>query len=119
MILLADESVDRPIVERLRQDGHDVTAVAEMAPSITDDEVLQEANSRNALLLTGDKDFGELTYRLGRAHAGIVLIRLSGLPATVKAEIVAKVLQDHAAELVGAFTVISPGGVRIRKPGSP
>ena len=40
MILLADESVDRPIVERLRQDGHDTLYIAEMSPSISDDDVL-------------------------------------------------------------------------------
>lgn len=119
MILLADESVDRPIVERLRQDGHDTTYVAEFSPSISDDQVLQEANTRSALLLTEDKDFGELIYRLGRVHGGIILIRLAGLPAAAKADTVAKVLQDHAAELPGAFTVISPGAVRIRKPSIP
>jgi predicted nuclease of predicted toxin-antitoxin system len=119
MILLADESVDRPIVERLRQDGHDTTYVAELAPSISDDAVLQEANSRTALLLTEDKDFGELVYRLCRVHAGVVLIRLAGLTPAAKAALVAKVLQDHAAELSGAFTVISPGAVRIRKSPGP
>jgi predicted nuclease of predicted toxin-antitoxin system len=115
MILLADESVDQPIVERLRNDGHDTMYVAEFSPSITDDQVLQEANDRNALLLTEDKDFGELVYRLGRVHSGVVLIRLAGLPASSKADIVAKVLQDHATELSGAFSVISPGATRIRK----
>jgi predicted nuclease of predicted toxin-antitoxin system len=119
MILVADESVDRPIVERLRQDGHDTTYVAELAPSISDDDVLKQANSRSALLLTEDKDFGELVHRLGRVHAGIVLIRLAGLAPSAKADIVAKVIQDHAGELQGAFTVISPGAVRIRKPAAP
>jgi predicted nuclease of predicted toxin-antitoxin system len=65
MMLLADESVDRPIVERQRQDGHNTVYVAELSPSVTDDEVLQEANNRDALLLTEDKDFGGLVYRLG------------------------------------------------------
>jgi predicted nuclease of predicted toxin-antitoxin system len=116
MILLADESVDRPIVERLRQEGHDTLYVAEWSLSIIDDQVLQEANNRNALLLTEDKDFGELVYRLGRVHAGVVLIRLAGLPPSSKAETVAKVFADHALELMGAFSVISPGAVRIRKP---
>ena len=116
MMLVADESVDRPIVELLRRNGHDTVYVAELSPSITDDEVLREANSRNALLLTEDKDFGELVYRLGRVHTGVVLIRLAGLPPSSKAETVANVLQDHAAELPGAFSVISPGAVRIRKP---
>lgn len=119
MMLLADESVDRPIVEQLRQDGHDTLYVAELSPSITDDQVLQEANNRNALLLTEDKDFGELVYRLGRVHAGVILIRLAGLPPSSKAETVAKVLQDHAAELSGAFSVISPGAVRIRRESAP
>ena len=60
MNLLADESVEREIVERLRAEGHDVVYIAELAPSITDDEVLDEANARSALLVTGDKDFGEV-----------------------------------------------------------
>lgn len=119
MISVADESVDRPIVERLRHDGHNVTYVAELSPSISDEQVLQEASIRNALLLTEDKDFGELVYRLGRVHAGVVLIRLAGLPPAVKAETVANVLQDHGTELQGAFTVISPGAVRIRKAAGP
>jgi len=116
MILLADESVDKPIVDRLRQDGHDTVYIAELSPSVSDEQVMVEANNRHALLLTEDKDFGELVYRLGRVHAGVVLIRLAGLPLLLKAEMVAKVLQDRAAELPGAFSVISPGAVRIRKP---
>lgn len=116
MMLFADESVDRQIVERLRQEGHDTVYVAELSPSITDDQVLQEANTRNALLLTEDKDFGELVFRLGRVHAGVVLIRLAGLPPFSKADTVAQVLQNQAVELAGAFSVISPGAVRIRKP---
>lgn len=114
MNLFADESVDRPIVDRLRQEGHDTLYVAELSPSITDDEVLQQANSRGALLITLDKDFGELVYRQGRIHAGVILLRLAGLASASKAETAAKVLQDHANELVGAFTVVSPGSVRIR-----
>jgi predicted nuclease of predicted toxin-antitoxin system len=63
MNLLADEGVDRPVVEQLRQDGHDVLYVAEMEPSINDDVVLMRANQHQAVLLTADKDFGEPVYR--------------------------------------------------------
>jgi predicted nuclease of predicted toxin-antitoxin system len=114
MNLVADESVDHPIVERLRQEGHDVVYVAELQPGISDDQVLQEANQRSALLVTADKDFGDLVFRMRRVNAGIVLIRLAGLSATAKADIVVAVLRDHATELAGAFSVVSPGGVRIR-----
>ena len=119
MNLLADESVDRPIVERLRQEGHATAYVAELSPSITDDEVLDQANATGALLVTADKDFGELVYRQGRVHGGVMLLRLSGLVPAAKAETVAKVLQDHATELPGAFSVVTPGAVRIRRPPSP
>lgn len=70
MNLVMDESVDRPIIERLQQEGHVVFSIADVSPSITDDEVLQQANDRSALLMTADKDFGELVFRQGRVHAG-------------------------------------------------
>lgn len=114
MNLLADEGVDRPVVERLRQEGHDVVYVAELSPSITDDEVLQIANDRNALVVTADKDFGEMVFRQGRVHAGVVLLRLHGLSNAAKADVVAEVFRDRVADLPGGFSVISPGMVRIR-----
>lgn len=114
MNLVADESIDRPTVERLRQDGHAIVYVAEMQPGISDDQVLQEANQRNALLVTADKDFGELVFRMGRIHAGVLLIRLAGLTPHAKADVVAAVLRDHALELARSFSVVSPGAVRIR-----
>jgi predicted nuclease of predicted toxin-antitoxin system len=114
MNLVADEGVDRQIVAQLRHDGHDVVYVAELAPSISDDEVLQEANDRQAILVTIDKDFGELVFRLNRAAAGVILIRLEGLQPTTKAKIVAQALHDHETEMLGAFSVISAGMIRIR-----
>jgi predicted nuclease of predicted toxin-antitoxin system len=114
MKLLADESVDRQIVERLRQDGHDVTYVVEMERGISDETVLQRANGQEALLLTVDKDFGELTYRQKLIHHGVVLIRLEGFSNQTKAELVAQALHERGAEFVNAFTVISPGMIRVR-----
>ena len=114
MNLLADESVDRQIVARLRQDNHDVTYVAEMEPGISDETVLQRANEQEALLLTVDKDFGELTYRQKLIHHGVVLIRLAALLNKTKAELVAQALRERGAEFKNAFTVISPGMIRVR-----
>jgi predicted nuclease of predicted toxin-antitoxin system len=115
MNVLADESIDRPVVDRLRQDGHNVIYVAELAPSISDDEVLSKANSQGALLLTADKDFGELVFRQNRANGGVVLVRLLGISAALKAEVVAETFRDRASEMQGVFTVISAGTVRIRR----
>ena len=115
MNLLADESVDKLIVDELRQNGHSVLYIAEFAPSIDDETVLHQANQNHALLLTQDKDFGELVFRQGLVHMGVVLIRLSGLSLSAKATSVSTVLANHEDELLEAFSVISPGRVRIRR----
>lgn len=115
MNLLADEGVDRQIVERLRQDGHEVLYVAEVEPSIGDEVVLERANERSALLLTADKDFGELVFKDKLlTTGGVILLRLAGLSVARKAEIVSDTFREHGAELSNHFTVISPGRIRIR-----
>lgn len=99
---------------RLRAEGHEVDYVAEIRPSASDDDVLGLSTSRKALLLTADKDFGELVFRLGRAHHGVILVRLSGLPPEDKAETVSAALRSHSQELEGAFSVLEPNRIRIR-----
>ena len=114
MNLLADEGIDKQIVARLRADGYCVSYVAEMAPGISDDIVLELANKEGSVLVTADKDFGDLVFRLKRISAGVVLIRLAGLPPDKKAAIVTSVISKHSQELAKAFTVITPTGIRIR-----
>jgi predicted nuclease of predicted toxin-antitoxin system len=114
MNLLADEGVERQVVERLRHDGHTVLYVAEMEPGITDDVVLERANEAAANLLTADKDFGELVFREGQlSSGGVVLIRLAGLSADLKAQSVSDAFREHASEFPNHFSVVSPGKVRI------
>ena len=115
MNLLCDESVDRQIVEQLRSDGHAVLAAVEMSSGVSDDEVLTAANAGTAVLITGDKDFGEMVYRQGSAAHGVVLIRLAGLTPDRKAAVVSEVIRDYGPEMIGRFSVVSPGMVRIRK----
>ncbi|MEH2208390.1 MAG: DUF5615 family PIN-like protein [Nostoc sp.] len=115
MKFLGDENLDWQIVERLRLDGHEVLYVVEMQPGSPDDEVLNLANNESAILLTSDKDFGELVFRLRRIAAGVVLIRLFGLSSNDKAEIIANAINEHTDELLGTFTVISSKSIRIRK----
>jgi len=112
--IVADEGVEAAIVERLREQGEDVWYVAEMAPSISDEEVFALTNERGALLLPADKDFGAIVFQQGLVTSGVVLIRLHGLDADQKAELVAALFRVHADELVHAFTVLTPDRVRIR-----
>jgi predicted nuclease of predicted toxin-antitoxin system len=115
MNFLADENIDQQMIDRLRNDGHSVLYVFEMDPGISDDQVLELAKQSNALLMTGDTDFGELVYRLKKIHTGVLLIRLAGLSPIKKSEIISSAIASHGEEFLGKFTVISPGMIRIRK----
>jgi predicted nuclease of predicted toxin-antitoxin system len=115
MKFLADENMDVPIVKRLRQENHEVWYVAEMEPGISDDEVLALANREGAILITADKDFGELVFRLRYLSTGIILLRLMGLSIATKSDIIAMTIQERSSELSGAFTVVAPTSIRIRK----
>ena len=95
---------------RVRRDGDFLAG-----PGISDDAVLDLADRGAALLLTADRDFGELVYRQRRTTSGIVLVRLAGLSPSRKADLVSTALHQHWAELLHSFTVISPGTVRVRR----
>lgn len=115
MNLLADEGVDKPIVDMLRSKGFDVVYILETNRGADDNFVLDMANESKRILITQDKDFGELVFRLRKAHHGVILIRLEGYKPASKAEIVVNMLLEHWTELVGSFAVIQPSLIRIRK----
>ncbi len=74
--LLANENVAADVVAALRGDGHDVAWIKERNRGASDDVVLALALSENRVLLTFDKDFGELAFRLGQtASPGVILLR--------------------------------------------
>lgn len=114
MNLVADEGVDKAIVDALRAAGFNVKYFAEVGQGAPDKEVLAAASDAQSLLLTCDKDFGELVFRQRLIHAGVVLIRLTGLPLASKATIVLEAIKQHGPEMEGAFTVIAPGLLRVR-----
>ena len=114
MKLVADESVDGPTVEHLRRNGHDVIYVAELEPGIEDPDVLSFARRKQALLLTADKDFGELVFRVRERHAGVLLLRLSNGDLDENAELVRTCLESHGSEMRNSFSVLSHRGLRIR-----
>ena len=115
MKLLADEGVDAPLVRRLRQEGFSVLYVAETLPGMKDLEVIALAQEEGALLLTTDKDFGELAFRRGLAPLGVLLLRLEGLPQEEKAARVLWALREHGQVLPGAFSVLDRERLRVRR----
>ena len=114
MNILADENLDEQMVERLRQDGHSVLYIAELSPSISDNAILRMAKEHDAVILTHDRDFGELVFRQSRATVGVLLMRIHRLSRDARIELVSATLQEHGSELKNSFAVLSPGNLRIR-----
>ncbi len=114
MKFLADEGVDRPIVEALREAGHQVWYVAEMEPSLSDEDVLAIAAQIDALLVTADKDFGTLVFQMRLFTRGVILLRLAGLSPEDKARRVVWAIEQYGHRLAYTFTVITPQAIRIR-----
>ena len=72
MKFLADEGIDRSIVIGLRLLNFDVYYVIDKVRSLEDDVLLKIASDEKRILITKDKDFGELVYRLNKAHFGVI-----------------------------------------------
>lgn len=111
---LADENFDLNLVRLLRQEGFTVHAIAEMAPSVADPQVLAIAVEQSAVILTEDKDFGELVHRLRLPHRGILLIHPVKMNPSDKAIRVLNIIRQHMAQLPNAFAVLSNDNFRIK-----
>jgi predicted nuclease of predicted toxin-antitoxin system len=101
-------------VDRLRQDGHDLTLAQDVAFGRPDRELLALALQLGAIILTEDTDFGELVMRERLPSAGVVLLRLSGVARALQPDYIAQTLATHATAVDGSFTVVTPTNVRIR-----
>jgi predicted nuclease of predicted toxin-antitoxin system len=112
MRFLADESCDFAVVRALRSADHDVLAIAEVSPREEDQDVMERAVREGRLLITEDKDFGQLVYAKMEKTGGVIFIRFPArvrrsLPATV-----VEVVRRRGQRLIGSFTVLQPGRVR-------
>lgn len=112
--LLADENIAAWLVRELRNGGFDVLYVAECTGGITDDEVLELARRDDRLLLTEDKDFGDLVFRLKRRVAGVLLLRMPLSRRMEQGNRLRGVLDRYGENLLGRFTVVESEKIRFR-----
>lgn len=113
MRFLADESCDFAVVRALRAAGYDVLAVSEPAPGADDKRVMQLAIRGRRVILTEDKDFGQLVYADRRATAGVILIRFPASARSGVGHAVVELVETHGDQLGRQFIVVQPGRVRI------
>jgi predicted nuclease of predicted toxin-antitoxin system len=113
MDFLADESCAGVVVRALREAGHDVVAIAEVARGASDEQVLERAVKERRVLITEDLDFGRLVYAHGRSTAGVLLVRFHSHARSAKTATVMEAVAKLGARLQGAFAVVEPGRVRL------
>ena len=112
---LLDQSADARLVPFLRSLGHDATRVgADYRPGLSDVDVLAIAYNEGRLLVTDDRDFGELVFQRGLPHAGVIYLRL-GDDADLALRIarLSHVLMHHA-DVLDRFLVVTRHRVRVR-----
>ncbi len=115
MRLLADENFPGDAVRLLRQAGYDVSWVRTDAPGSADDEIISQAQRQGRIILTFDKDFGELIFRLGRTvRHGVILFRLSPMSAKEVADFIVTAVKSRE-DWEGCFSVVDTLRIRMRK----
>ena len=114
MRFLLDECCNVELALSLRKEGHDVLYVTESNPSISDREVLQISYSENRILITEDKDFGELVYRFKLKTQGVILLRFSISDRHLKWTALKKLVDIKSKDLKGKFVVVDKDKYRIR-----
>jgi predicted nuclease of predicted toxin-antitoxin system len=115
MKILVDAGVGRAATHLLRDAGHDVIDALDRFPTLADLGLLEMANDEHRLIMTTDKDFGELAFLSGLPHAGVSLLRMEDASGAVKADAVVAIFEKYGDKLVGAFAVYHKQRLRIRR----
>jgi len=114
MRFIVDECTGTAVAEHLREGGHNVAVVAETMSQAQDHTILNKAVNEKRILITNDKDFGELIFRRGFSHHGVLLLRLQDDSAANRVRVVKAVLDQYGDLLETTFLVASERQVRIR-----
>ena len=112
MRFLVDECTGPAVARWLHNAGHDVYSVFDEASGISDDEVLGMALRSRSILITNDKDFGEMIFRERREHCGVVFLRLDDERSANKIDVLRKLIEQYIEKIPGKFVTVTETRVR-------
>lgn len=112
---LADVGVGKKVEDFLYKSGYDVLPVRKINPRMSDSEIIGIAAKDNRIIITMDKDIGELVYNSDLIHKGILLLRTENCSGDKKAKILSEILIKYSSELEDNFCVFSKDRLRIRR----
>ena len=116
MRFLANENFPNPAIQLLRKNGSYVISISEEFAGITDNEVIKIANNENLIILTFDKDYGELIFRHGIVNPpAVIFFRYKGTSPSYAGDFLLTLLNEKAIDFLDIFTVIEKNNIRQRK----
>jgi predicted nuclease of predicted toxin-antitoxin system len=112
---LVDVGVGKKVEAYLLGKSYDTKAVRSLDHSMPDQEIIRLAALEKRIVITMDKDFGELVYHSGMDHCGILLLRLEDATGSEKQQVIAKILAEYAENLKNHFCVYQNEKFRFKK----
>ena len=113
MKFLVDECTGPSVAYWLVSLGHDVYSVFDESQGMTDEDVLSKAFSEERILITNDKDFGEMIFRERRPHRGVIFLRLGDERSANKITVLKQVLGSHFDRIEDQFVTATENRIRI------
>ena len=116
MRFLANENYPYPSILLLRKNGLEVISISENWSGISDEEVLSKAVDENLIILTFDRDYGELLFKYKReSPPAVIYYRIKGKTPQDAAIILFDLLDNQSIMIDNYFTVIEENAIRQRK----
>ena len=112
MRFVVDECAGPSVAAWLTSLGHEVYSVFDEKPGMDDENVLAKAASEEQILITIDKDFGEMIFRERREHKGVILLRLSDERSFNKIAVLQEVLENYSERIPGQFVTATENKIR-------
>lgn len=112
--LLFDVGVSKKAELYFREKGFDVLSIRELNPSMSDQDILNLAVKELRLVITMDKDFGELVFNSKMLHSGVLLLRMEDAGWGKKINVLAEIFKNFSEEIKGNFSVYQDNKLRIR-----
>lgn len=109
---IADENIEKPLVDLLLAEGHDVLWIHMHKRQLSDEDILLLSNKEKRIILTNDKDFGELVFLQKKLSTGIILLRFAGQETMDKIAAVRNLLEKHYDKLLHRFVILTKRKVR-------
>ena len=109
---IADVNIEKPIVDYLLENGYNVKWVADYDCKMNDEGLIKIANTEKRIIITNDKDFGELIFLQKKVSIGVILLRVKGQISQEKVKLIGKLLRDYSNKLLNHFVVITKKRIR-------